>query len=157
VWNIRKVWIDTRLVLWSVSVSSGWIRMNPDFFFIRISGFDLDFDPDGKYPVWTGIRMSFHIYLLYSRNISPSSNRRKTINGSLESSHWELSNGTKMSFLASIDDEIIFKIFTWITRHLLMLERLFWYHSKALYERILMIHRSFFYDHWIASYCAKTV
>ena len=56
--------------------------------------------------------MSFHIYLLYSRNISPSSNRRKTINGSLESSHRELSNGTKMSFLASIDDEIIFKIFT---------------------------------------------
>jgi hypothetical protein len=32
-------------VLRPVSDSSGWIRMNPVFFLIRISGFDPDFNP----------------------------------------------------------------------------------------------------------------
>ena len=38
--------------------------------------------------------------------ISPSSDRRKSINSSLESSRWDASNDTKITSLASIDGEI---------------------------------------------------
>ena len=89
-------------------------------------------------------------------NISASSDRRNMIYSSLDSSHWDASNGGKIMILASIDNEIFqhfqFICFLKVSRHLPMLESWSYHHSTRLDVANPTSYRSLFYDHWMSRY-----
>lgn len=90
-------------------------------------------------------------------NNSQSSDCRRMIYGWLKQTRCVHSNDTKIIFLISIDGKIIFKYYLTETLYLLMRERWFWYHSKALDESYLRSYRLSFCNHWMVSYCMKTI
>ena len=78
----------------------------------------------------------------------------------MDSSHHDASNGGKYMSPPSIGSEIIlhftFYMFVAISCHLLMLETYIYHHSMRHDETNLMSYFSFFYDHWMVSYCSFT-
>jgi hypothetical protein len=79
-------------------------------------------------------------------NFSPSRNHRKAIHSSLESSCQSGSNGSKITFLESIDKRLTFGKLANLTFYSSILVMRFYHHQNRFDETILTSYKSPFYD-----------